>query len=173
MLDIGSSQAYQDQTNNLWLADQAYYTGSFGYTLGGQAVTSSLNVNGTQDPILYQTYRKGSVLSYRFDLIPGRYQVTLKFADFVSSTAGQNVFNLVAQGVTIIPSLDVFAAVGEAEALDRAFRINVPSGSPLLIQLNASNGQALLSAVEVEGLQTDLISHLIYLFLPSGPSLLP
>jgi len=172
-LDIGFSQTYPDQKDNLWIADQAYYSGSFGYTQGGQAVTSSVSVTETQDPALYQTYRKGSALNYRFDLETGRYQVTLKFADFISTASGQNILNLVSQGVTVIPSLDIYNQTGGAAALDRSFRVNVSSGSPLLVQLNALNGQAQLSAIEIEGLQTDLISHLLNLFSPSGPSLLP
>ena len=176
-MDNGTS-AYTDQTANLWSASQAYTSGGYGYLSGGTSQTSSLTVSGTTNSALYQSYRKGSNLSYEFTVPAGAYQVTLKFADFLSLSAGQNVFNVLDSGgsgaVTALQNMDVYAASGgSARALDRTFRVDVNSVSPLMVQLNAVTGSAFLSAIQIKGVQLSSESLSIYLFEPGGGALLP
>jgi hypothetical protein len=172
-LDTASGQAYGDRAGNFWLPDTAYVTGGFGYSQGGQAVTAAATVSGTQDQSLYQTYRTGSALAYRFDNLPaGNYQVFLKFADFASSASGTNVFDVVSQGATVLHGVDVFAAMGHAAALDLNFTVAVADSAPLTVQLNPTAGQAILSAIEVRGLQAGIPANL-FLVQPGGGALLP
>lgn len=48
--------SYRDSLSNLWLGDQEYQAGSFGY-IGGVRYTSSGDIIGTTDDYLYQTMR--------------------------------------------------------------------------------------------------------------------
>ncbi len=173
LLDGGSGN-YSDNSGNLWLADQAYASGGFGYVTGegGTQATSSLPVSGTANPGLYQTYRYGSTLGFEFTLPAGAYQVTLKFADFISTGRGQNVMNVASQGLTVVQGLDVYGTVGPDTALDRTFRVNAVSGTPLGVTLTASTGQAFLSAVEVTALQQGNGMQ-IFLSEPGGGALAP
>lgn len=99
---------------------------------------------------MYKTYRHGGYLAYRVDLPPAGYEVTLKFADFLGSGSGENVFNVLAQGATVVENLDVFAqAGGGAAAYDRTFQVTVDPGAPLTIGLGAISGEACLSAMEI------------------------
>src|ERR1035438_9501492 len=110
-IDSSSTQSFTDPSSNIWLADQAYTLGGFGYTSGGSVFTSTANVTGTNSPALYQTYRAGPNLGYSFTLPAGHYQVTLKFADFISNAPGTNVFNVVLNGTVMSQGLDIYAAV--------------------------------------------------------------
>jgi DNA-binding beta-propeller fold protein YncE len=173
-----TSSALSDQSGNLWSASQAYARGGYGYVGTGTLQTSGTNVTGTTSPALYQSYRVGSNLTYQFTVPAGSYQVTLKFADFISLAAGQNIFNVLDNGgagaVTAIQNLDVYAASGgAARALDRTFRVTVNSSSLLTVQLNKITGSAFLSAIQITGLQMNTNSLSIYLFEPGGASLLP
>ncbi len=172
-LDSGSNQNYIDASGNNWLADQSYSVGSYGYTQGGQVVTSSANITGTNSPALYQIFREGSNLSYSFSLPMGHYQVTLKFVDLISTAAGQNVFNVAVQGDVAAQNLDIYKAVGQAVATDRTFRINVTNTSPVTIQLSAVQGMAFVSAIEISGLQPSTEPVLNYFFEPGGTGLMP
>jgi hypothetical protein len=70
--------------------------------------------------------------------------------------------------------MDVYAASGgSAKALDRTFRVDVNSVSPLMVQLNAVTGSAFLAAIQIKGVQLSSESLSIYLFEPGGGALLP
>jgi sugar lactone lactonase YvrE len=176
-VDVGSNQIYQDQSGNYWLADQAFggtQNNPYGYTQGGTAFAQSGPVSGTQDPSLYLTYRQGNPLAYQFNVQPGNYEVTLKMADFSSTPQVQNVFSVLAQGQAVLSNVNVYASVGNAAAYDQSFPVTVAAGgSAVTLQWNASSGQALVSAIEVTGLQPNPNPLNLYLIRPGGGSLLP
>jgi hypothetical protein len=172
-LDAGSTQATTDASSNLWAADQAYSTGFYGYTTGGTVYTSSAAVTGTNSPSLYQTYRAGVTIAYSFTLPPGHYQATLKIADFISPGPGQNVFNIQVQGETVATHVDIFSSAGRNTASDHSFREDLTSTTQLTVQLNATTGQAFLSAIEIRGLQTGYNPLINYFYQPGGEVLLP
>lgn len=175
-LDAGSNVSHSDLAGNLWLADQNYAGGGntpYGFVSGGTAHQSSVPINGTQDQLLYQTYYGGSNFQYQFDLQPGFYQVTLKFADLISSAGGNNVIHVTAQGKPIIGALDVFEMAGSATALDRIFRVNVGSNQTLTLGFSANTGQAFVSGIEIEGLQPYSMQLINYFYQPGGGALVP
>jgi hypothetical protein len=178
-LDVGSNQIYRDQSGHYWLPDQAFggtQTNPFGYTQGGTAGSQSAPVSGTLDPLLYQTYRQGNPLIYQIQVPSGNYQVTLKMADFTSTGSGQNKFNVLAQGQTVLSNVDVYAAVGHAVVYDQNFQVTVPSGgSAVTLQWNAlaGQGQAMVSAIEVLSLQPNPNPQYIFFQSPGGESLVP
>jgi hypothetical protein len=172
-VDVGSTSSYTDPSGNLWLSDQAFTSGNFGYTQSGTAASTTSTVIGTQEQPLYQTYRMGSNLAYKATLPPGNYYVTLKFSDFISTAAGQNVFNVLAQGQTQLNGVDVFAAAGHSTALDLHFQVTVSAGQCLTLQLSAVTGRAMVSAIEVTALQNDVNPLLFYFENPGGEALIP
>jgi len=50
-------------------------------------------MKGTQDPLLYQSYRSGPQ-NYRFDVPEGRYAVTLHFAEPATGVGADSVFHV-------------------------------------------------------------------------------
>jgi sugar lactone lactonase YvrE len=174
-VDVGSTQGYTNSSGSVWVADQAYSSGVYGYSQAGQVETSSASISGTNSPALYQTYREGSNLSYAFNLQTGHYQVTLDFADLISTAASQNVFNITINGTVVARNVDIYRGVGSGVATDRSFRVDVTSGTPLTVQLTAVTGNAFVSAFEITGSQPYVSSNPldIYLIRPAGPNLLP
>jgi subtilisin family serine protease len=119
---------YTDLEGDTWAADQAYSAGSWGYI--GTSNTDKVKnaIGGTLDDPLYQDERRGAV-EYRFDgLPPGPYQVELRFAELQRSRPGQRIFDVIAEGNTILPALDVAAEVGTFYADDKSFFMHVTDG---------------------------------------------
>ena len=139
---------YTDGQGQVWAADKAYAAGSWGYT-GGSAKSSTNAVSGTNDDLLYQKYREG-MSKYDFTVPNGAYQVTLKFAEFATTTVGDRKMQIAIEGATVETALDVYALVGKAVALDRSYTTNVTDG--LLTITFAQNGgrkSPMVSAIEV------------------------
>jgi len=100
------------------------------------------------DPTLYDSYREGR-FSYRIPLPDGRYKVTLRFAEPSATAAGQRVFDVAANGKTVIRKLDVYdAAGGTLRGLERDFTVKLAGGT-LVLDFVPRKGRALLSACEV------------------------
>lgn len=105
------------------------YAADAGFTGGGTAVNTNA-IGGTADDPLYQSERNGTNFSYAFAVPSGRYRVTLKLSENFHTAAGQRVFNVAAEGATMIANLDIFSAAGgRYKALDRSFELGVTDGT--------------------------------------------
>lgn len=139
--------AYTDSTGNLWAADN-------GFTGGGTFSTSS-TISKTSDPTLYQTehYANGT-LEYTTTLPNGQYSVVLKFAEIYFSAAGQRVFNIVINGVTVATNFDPFAAAGGMDmAIDETYPVTVTGGA-IDIRFVAVVQNPKVSAIEIDPVVT-------------------
>ena len=120
--------AYTDSAGNVWSADSGSNTGN------ALAWPASTAIAGTSDPTLYRTERWDApstpVMTYSFTVPNGSYQVKLHFAENYSPlfAVGQRVFAVQAEGVTVLPALDVFAEVGARTALVRTVSATVTDG---------------------------------------------
>lgn len=139
---------YTDSAAQIWAKDKAFVTGSWGY-VGGSAKSNSTAVNGTTDDLLYQKYREG-MTEYRFTVPNGTYQVTLKFAEFGTTTVGDRVIRITIEGTDVETSLDVYRQVGKATALDKAYATTVNDGILNIAFAKVSGRKSpMVSAVEV------------------------
>ena len=148
-INAGGS-AYTDRAGNPWVADKAWTPGSWGYVGGGgQTYASDTPVSGTQDSALYQSERYG-MSEFRFDVSPGVYSVTLKFAEIYYRTKpGDRIFTVMAEGNAVVTNLDVMAvAGGQNIALDRAFLVTV-NDSQLNLEFVAVTSNAKINAMQV------------------------
>jgi N-acetylneuraminic acid mutarotase len=119
---------YTSLDGDVWAADRAYSAGSWGY-IGMTNVDKVKNsIGGTDDDPLYKDERRGA-MEYRFDGLPsGKYQVELRFAELQNSRPGQRIFDVIAEGNLILPSLDIAAEVGKFYADDKSFIVQVTDG---------------------------------------------
>lgn len=86
-INVGSNCDFtSDATGLTWLADRQYTPGSWGYT-GGKAASTTSEIFNTPDTPLFQT-RRDSIGSYRIDAPDGVYEVGLLFTD--TSGPGNN-----------------------------------------------------------------------------------
>ncbi len=142
---------YNDGTN-IWLADQAYVSGGWGY-VNGTAATTTDAIAGTTHDTLYQSERYASNLEYRFTLPNGQYQVNLKFVEMYWTSNNARVFSVAIEGVTVISNLDIYAAVGHDVACDRGpFTVTVTDGV-LNIVCSSTVDNAQMCAIEILPIQ--------------------
>jgi beta-glucanase (GH16 family) len=108
------------------------------------------SIRGTQDGTVFKSYRQGSnELDYRLD--NGYYDLIFKFSEPQKIDLGKRVFDVVVQGETVIPALDVTQARdGNAKsALVRMVPKVLVDDGTLNIKLQSLVGQPILSALVV------------------------
>ena len=141
---------FTDGGGNLYVADQAYTAGSFGF-VGGTANTFTNPIGGTTDDALYQALRRTSTttsFSYRFDVPNGNYAVTLHLMAPATGT-GSFIMDVSAEGTLIFNDLNVNTeAGGTFQALIKTFNVAVSNGT-LDLDFVRVNKQALVSGIAV------------------------
>lgn len=104
-------------------------------------------IAGATDPAVAATYREGR-FAYAIPLADGRYTVTLTFVE-PALAAGARVFDVTANGRTIIKALDVAReSGGAAKALIRSATVTVRGGK-LDLAFVPVKGDAIVSAIEI------------------------
>ncbi|CRK58561.1 Copper binding protein, plastocyanin/azurin family [Alloactinosynnema sp. L-07] len=141
-----------DRNTDVWVDDQRWEPGGFGYLSGGPVVTTRKAIAGTDDDALFQSQRE-SAGGYRFDLLPaGTYQVQLNFAELTAfQPVGKRVFDVSINGTKVLPNYDIAARVGTLTADVHEFWVTVPEGGSIAIELAALRGKKppVLNAVRV------------------------
>ncbi len=127
-VNCAGSQYVSASTGITWLADQAFSTGSWGYT-AGSPYTSGGPITNTVDPTLYETERAAGGVTYKFTLPNGVYDAVLKYAETYYTSIGGRVFNVALNGVTVLSNFDIYKdSGGKNIADDKTFAVTVTSG---------------------------------------------
>lgn len=116
---------------------------------GGSPNKVAETISGTTDQGLYQSWRYGTNFAYSIPVTNGNYSVTLKFAENFASRVGQRVFNVQAQGVTVLSNLDIYAKAGLYKAYDAIIPVTVSNGM-LNIRLVGVVGNAIINGIVVK-----------------------
>ena len=152
-VNVGSNAQFIDGSNTVWLADQPYRSGSWGF-IGTEAkaiyaAQTDDNVLNTQDDPLFQTMQEG-LTAYRFDVPNGTYEVELRFVETKFEKAAERVFNIAVNGRTVVAGLDLASAAGLHHGLKRRFRTDASNG--IVIEFAAVAGKPILSAIRIRRL---------------------
>ncbi|NYE02896.1 hypothetical protein BJY21_004080 [Kineosphaera limosa] len=125
------------------------YSARFGFDRGDFAASYSGNerVAGTSDQELYRS-ELVRFNSWSQPVANGTYDVTLKMREAWWTAAGQRVFDVVAEGQTVLRDVDIFKDAGKGRAYDRSFRVEVKDGR-LNLAVNNKKDSALVSALVV------------------------
>ena len=95
----------------------------------------------------------GTALDFDLPVANGTYTLRLYFDDPTATAAGQRVFNIVANGTTLVSDYDVFAATGAKNtAVELDLTVNVTGGSGLNLDFVNVSGfyGALVNAIELD-----------------------
>ena len=113
-------------------------------------------VMGAQDGTVYQTFRQGE-LQLIHPLDNGVYDITFQFAEPEEIAPGERIFDVLAQGVTVIEQLDVKAARdGNSNfALDRTVTGVEVSNGQLQIDFQSLAGVPFLNGLVVRRQELD------------------
>lgn len=147
-INVGSRAQYAAD-GVVWEGDQPYQPGSFGY-IGGEAkmFNKDIPITATRDVPLYFTYRSG-IDGYRLDVPDGEYEVELLFAEPLKLEPGDRSFQVVINGETVLPALDLAQQDGAARATPITFTTSAVDGKGLTISFRAIRGDPILNAIRV------------------------
>ncbi|CAM5657558.1 hypothetical protein SAVIM338S_06685 [Streptomyces avidinii] len=127
-VDAGATSASTDSLGDGWSPDRKYTAGSYGYQGNGSVQSTSRTIAGTDDQKLLRNAREG-MYEYRFDNVPnGTYTVELGFAELSSTKPNKRVFDVLAEGTQVLPSLDISLEAGTYTALTRTYTVTVTDG---------------------------------------------
>jgi parallel beta-helix repeat protein len=139
--------SYTDSAGKVWSADKAYTSGSWGY-LGGTTYSTGDPIANTVDDRLYQSERYSN-FSYQFDVLNGRYDVVLHFAEIFWKGTGQRLFDVLIEGVLVLDNYDIYQTAGHDVAVALTFSgIQVGDGQ-LNIRFVTVRDNAKVSAIAV------------------------
>ncbi|MEO3972940.1 S8 family serine peptidase [Streptomyces sp. CAU 1734] len=138
-VDSGATASAVDTLGDTWTPDRRWTAGSHGYQGNGATKSTSRAIAGTDDPALFRTAREG-LYEYRFDQVPnGVYTVELGFAEVSSARPNRRVFDVLAEGTEVLPSLDIALEAGSYAAVQRTYTVTVTDGT-LNVRFVAHNG---------------------------------
>jgi alpha-amylase len=111
-ISAGNPSNVTDCAANVWVLDQAYTAGSFGYS-GGTAgyINNAISNVCTNVYSLHQRERYGT-FSYLFDCPAGVYETTLIEAEMWTNAPNGRLFNVIIEGQQVLTNFDIFVAAG-------------------------------------------------------------
>ncbi|MBQ0077121.1 MAG: beta-galactosidase [Bacteroidales bacterium] len=173
---LGTSRRFYDAIEGtMWIPEQEYRPGSWGYVGGeplrpktgnGKLPASNLDIFGTINDPVYQTQRTG-IESFRADVPDGTYYVYLYFAelsprsgsnitlaynlgnDILDEKAGERVFDVSINGTKVLDGYDPAREVGLQYADARKFTVGVRGGEGLTVDFKAVRGETALNAIRI------------------------
>jgi subtilisin family serine protease len=143
--------AYVDAEGEPWGADQPYSAGSYGFTAyRDRTHRTRSDIAGTDDDLLYQTYRSDPV-EYRFDGLPaGVYELDTRFAEPQRRTrAGTHQFDVIVEGSLYLPAHDIAGEVGPLTADEHVFFLRITDGQLNVRFAPRGSGEPIVSALRV------------------------
>jgi len=140
LINAGGTSPYTDHSGNTWSADE-FFT-------GGADSDVPYDVPDTSDGIVYYDRRTGNDFRYNLPVANGAYTVELFFTDPTYSSAGQRIFDVTAQGQTVLHDFDIIAAGGGKAPITKTFRVNVTNGA-ITLGFTSVLKYATLSGIEV------------------------
>ncbi|MDP4291124.1 MAG: glycoside hydrolase family 2 TIM barrel-domain containing protein, partial [Bacteroidota bacterium] len=148
-INVGSNAQYTDGRGKVWLQDQPYKKGSYGYVSG---MPSTINlkymIKNTSHTPLYYSYLD-NVSAYRVDVPDGTYEVDLSFLEPEKIQKGERIFDVNINQDKVIEHLDLAASYGFCVANERTFIVKVEKGKGLEISFNAIKGSPVLNGIKV------------------------
>jgi len=150
----GNPSNVTDCATNVWVLDQAYSPGSFGYSGNDTAGYVDNAISGVCTSVypLYQRERYSTAsggYSYLFDCPPGIYEATLLEAETYWSATNQRVFNVFLQGQEVLTNFDIYkAAGGQNIPISRVFTCTV-SATQLNMSFTPNIDNARASGIQV------------------------
>ena len=171
---LGGRRFFEDnKAQCLWVPEQEYQHGSWGYVGGKPYMTKSSrgvvpasidNILGTDNNPVFQTVRSG-IKQFRADVPDGSYSVYLYFCELSTvdpseapvynfGTGEQRLysgsrFDVSVGGWTVIKDCDIMAEFGGFRSVVRKVRVVVEGGEGLCIGFDAGIGEPYLNAVRI------------------------
>lgn len=155
-VNCGSHFYFNDDENKtIWLPDQAYREGSWGYLDGKHYMRSesllgsARNILNTENDPIFQTQRQ-ELSGYRFDVPDGRYEVTLYFSELQNKQ--DRTFGVKINEQIILSKFNMIQEYGAFYSISKRFVVDVTDGQYLNITFDKINGEAVLNGIMIRKL---------------------
>ena len=86
-------------------------------------------IDGTEDPLLFQTIRVGEEMRYRFDLPNGTYRVRILFAEIYWESSDAEQQEVYIQNRKALRDFNIFDEAGHDVAIEKSFTSKVTKES--------------------------------------------
>ncbi|MBO9657283.1 MAG: DUF4982 domain-containing protein, partial [Chitinophagaceae bacterium] len=171
---LGADRYYIDRKRKqVWIPDQPYRPGAWG-SAGGKTFKLVSNarlsygsdraIAATDDDPIYQTQLTG-IEQYKLDVPPGRYELTLHFAELQGGAVKGLVYNLENSARTedstarifsvmindqaVLENFDIAKQYGVATAVSKKVRLDVKDEKGITLMFKSIKGEAVLNALQV------------------------
>lgn len=156
-INVGSL-CYFIETDNvgyLWMPDQAYEKGSYGYVSGDFLRTKTrrrnnigvdVSVKGSENDPIYQTQIIG-LEAYKFDVPKGTYELSLPIAELKSIR--ENAMDISVNGKKVWTNLNLKKQYGKDKGVTKRFVISVDDENGITINFKPLKGKTRLSGIKL------------------------
>jgi beta-galactosidase len=174
-VSLGDKRFFNDDlAHQIWLPEQAYQPGSWGYVggkvfavekSGRQSYGSDKNILGTELDPMYETQRVG-IEQFKFDVPAGDYELILHFAELLSEQKKEELiynlgnnsapdafrereFSLSINNVTAIEKLSNKEELKPEHAVSLKFPVSVVSNEGITVNLKAIKSEPILNGIQL------------------------
>ena len=156
-INVGSYCYFIEQHNldYLWMPDQAYKKGSFGY-VGGEFlrtktrrrnnIGTDVSIKGTENDPIYQTQMIG-INQYKFDVPKGTYELSLSMAELKSR--GENIMDILVNDKKVWENLNLKKKYGKDRGVSKRFLISVDDENGITVDFKPVKGKTRLSGIKL------------------------
>lgn len=176
-ISMGDHRYYQSRNTvgDIYLPEQPYTKGSWGY-IGGDAVIknglpsvgTAMNIYRTEDDPIFQSHREG-IEAFRFDVADGSYEITMLWME--PNTAERSAplvyelqegkaieqdiddaarsFDVVINGQTLLKAFDIGQIYKPRTAVIKKFEVDVRNNEGINIDFNAIQGKTIISGISL------------------------
>lgn len=128
-INLGGGR-YFSAEKDIWEADRAYIGGLWGCLdmATTDVLTTSDDIEGTDDMPLYQTIRVGEEFRYRFDMDPGSYRVGILLAEIFWESRDAEAEDVYINGQKFIENYNIYDEAGHDVAVKKEFEVSSDDG---------------------------------------------
>lgn len=145
----------EDNIDYLWMPDQEYTKGGFGY-VGGEllrhpskrrnTIGADVSIKGTDNDPIYQTQMIG-INQYKFDVPQGAYELSLLLAEL--ETKEENRMDILVNGKSIWSNINIKKQYGDDRGVNKRFLISVDDENGVTIDFKSLEGKTRLSGIKL------------------------
>lgn len=153
--NLHGAEAFTDRNGTAWDRNKYSIDGKPDYKRFEVANTMN-ETEGTSESDVYHTWRKGRNFSYEIPIPKEEnYTIILHFAEPNNYLPGDRIFDVVAEGVTILDNFDIAASAGaNHKAMTISFTVPA-TGSTLRLDFKGEFGnkvrEAIVNGIEIQG----------------------
>ena len=150
-VNVGSNTQYIDDSEHIWIEDQPYKKGSYGFIAGTSTnMDIKAMIKNTQDTPQIYSYQD-DIKGYRADVPDGNYEVELSFAEPAKETVvGDRVFDVAINGNVLLKNMDLYAEYGFGVTTKKKYIIKALNGEGINVTFNATKGKAVLNGIMIK-----------------------